>query len=78
MKKKSNLLLMKVRFLFHLYRNSNSAVRREELANILQVSDRTVDVIIKRLRTKINKIPDHQNLLLTFRGIGYKMEVDTL
>jgi len=37
-----------------------------------------VDVIVKRLRAKIHKIPDHQNLLLTSRGIGYKMEVDTL
>ena len=76
--KKIKLTFNESKILFHLYRNSNSAVRREELANILEVSDRTVDVIIKRLRTKIHKIPDHQNLLLTSRGIGYKMEVDTL
>ena len=77
-KKKIKLTFNESKILFHLYRNSNSAVRREELANILQVSDRTVDVIVKRLRAKIHKIPDHQNLLLTSRGIGYKMEVDTL
>lgn len=76
--KKIKLTLNESKVLFHLYKNSNSAVRREELANILEVSDRTVDVIIKRLREKINKIPDHQSLLLTSRGIGYKMEVETL
>ena len=64
--------------LFHLYKKSNLAVKREDLANILKVSDRSVDVIIKRLRQKINHIPNHRNLLLTSRGIGYKMEVDTL
>ena len=76
--KKIKLTFNESKVLFHLYKNSNSAVRREELANILEVSDRTVDVIIKRLREKINKIPDHQSLLLTSRGIGYKMEVETL
>ena len=42
------------------------------------VGNRTIDVHIKRLREKINKIPNHQNLLLTSRGIGYKMEIETL
>ena len=76
--KKIKLTFNESKVYFHLYKNSNLAVKREALANILKVSDRTVDVIIKRLREKINKIPNHQNLLLTSRGIGYKMEIETL
>ena len=66
------------RILFHLFKNSNTAVKREVLAKLLNVSDRTVDVIIKRLRTKISKSSNNQNLLLTARGIGYKMQSDLL
>ncbi len=66
------------RILFHLFKNSNTAVKREVLAKLLNVSDRTVDVIIKRLRTKISKSSNNQNLLLTSRGIGYKMQLDLL
>ena len=66
------------RILFHLFKNSNIAVKREVLAKLLNVSDRTVDVIIKRLRTKISKSSNNQNLLLTSRGIGYKMQLDLL
>ena len=66
------------RILFHLFKNSNTAVKREVLAKLLNVSDRTVDVIIKRLRTKISKSSNNQNLLLTARGIGYKMQLDLL
>ena len=75
---KIKLTFNESKVLFHLYKNSNIAVKREDLANILKISDRSVDVIIKRLREKINKIPNHQNLLLTSRGIGYKMEIETL
>lgn len=77
-KDKIDLTLNESKVLFHLYKKSNLAVKREDLANILKVSDRSVDVIIKRLRQKINHIPNHRNLLLTSRGIGYKMEIDTL
>ncbi len=66
------------KILFHLFKNSNNAVKREVLAKLLNVSDRTVDVIIKRLRSKISKNSNHQNLLLTSRGIGYKMQLDLL
>ena len=66
------------KILFHLFKKSNNAVKREELASLLDVSDRTIDVIIKRLRSKIRKVPNHKNLLLTSRGIGYKMELDLL
>ena len=76
--KKIKLTLNESKILFHLYKNSNLAVKREDLAKILKVSDRSVDVIIKRLREKIVKFPNHENLLLTSRGIGYKMEIEVL
>ena len=72
------LTLNESKVLMHLYKNSNLAVKREDLAKILKVSDRSVDVIIKRLREKISNFPNHQNLLLTSRGIGYKMELESL
>ena len=77
-KKMIKLTFNESKILFHLFLNSNNAVKREDLANILSVSDRTIDVIVKRLRSKIYKIPHHQNLLLTSRGIGYKMELDLI
>ena len=76
--KSINLTINESKILFHLYKNSNNAVKREELADLLNVSDRTIDVIVKRLRSKISKVPYHQNLLLTSRGIGYKMELELL
>ena len=72
------LTISESKILFHLYKNSNNAVKREDLADLLDVSDRTIDVIVKRLRSKIAKVPYHQNLLLTSRGIGYKMDLDLL
>ena len=59
-----------------LYKNAPSSVSREELAKNLEVSARTIDVIIKRLRNKLVEIPNYKNLLLTVRGIGYKMDTN--
>ncbi len=65
-----------VKIILNLYKNSPRSVKREDLAKHLKVSTRTIDVIIKRLRNKFIKIPNFQNLLLTVRGIGYKMETN--
>ena len=73
--KSISLTASESKILFHLFKNSNNAVKREALANILNVSDRTIDVIVKRLRSKI---PNHQSLLSTSRGVGYKIELDIL
>jgi DNA-binding response OmpR family regulator len=35
---------------------------------------RIVDVHVRRLRTKIEKDPSHPELLVTMRGLGYKMQ----
>ena len=67
--KQIKLTLNESKILFHLYKNVNNAVKRRDLAKLINVSDRTIDVNIKRLREKIYKIPRHQNLLLTSRGV---------
>ena len=74
--KQIKLTLNESKILFHLYKNVNNAVKRRDLAKLINVSDRAIDVNIKRLREKIYKIPRHQSLLLTSRGVGYKMELD--
>ena len=63
------------KIIMYLYKNLSNSVKREDLANLLKVSYRTIDVIIKRLRHKIKEFPNSQNLLMTTRGVGYKMEI---
>lgn len=65
-----------IKILLKLFKNAPSSVSREELAKNLEVSARTIDVIIKRLRNKLVEIPNYKNLLLTVRGIGYKMDTN--
>jgi two-component system response regulator RegX3 len=60
-----------------LMENSGRVVSRETLIDRVWGSDyfgdmRTLDVHIKRLRTKTETDPSHPEHLLTVRGIGYK------
>ena len=57
-----------------LYNNLGNDVEREKLAEEISVSIRTIDVLVKRLREKITSLPKSKNILLTSRGIGYKLE----
>ena len=57
-----------------LYRSLGSAVTREELAKLSNISLRAVDVNINRLRKKLEVNPSHPIHLLTVRGKGYKLE----
>ncbi len=68
------LTVKETKVLLHLYKNIGSDVKREKLANNISVSTRTIDVLIKRIREKINSLPNSKNFLLTSRGIGYKLE----
>jgi DNA-binding response OmpR family regulator len=36
--------------------------------------ERIVDVHIRRLRTKIEPVPSHPELLVTVRGLGYRLD----
>ena len=46
----------------------------EKLAEEINVSNRSIDVLVKRLRGKIISLPKSKNILLTSRGIGYKLD----
>ena len=68
------LTVKETKVLLYLYNNVNADVAREKLAEELSVSKRTIDVLVKRLREKIMSIPTSKNILLTSRGIGYKLD----
>ena len=54
-----------------LLANQNKAVSREELAKILKINPRSVDVQVTRLRNKIEYDPRKPLLLQAVRGMGY-------
>ncbi len=68
------LTVKETKVLLQLYQNLGSDVKREKLADEINVSIRTIDVLIRRIREKITSIPNSKNFLLTSRGIGYKLE----
>ncbi len=62
-----------------LVRNSGRVLTRVQLIDRIWGSDyfgdtKTLDVHIKRLRTKIEKDPANPVFILTIRGLGYKFE----
>ena len=59
------------------YRNANRVLTRDQLLENLRgdhsdAFDRTIDVLILRLRRKIERNPCHPELILTERGVGYR------
>ncbi len=68
------LTVKETKVLLCLYKNIGNDVKREKLADEINVSVRTVDVLVKRLRSKISTLPSSRNILLTSRGIGYKLD----
>ena len=68
------LTVKETKVLLYLYKNLGNDVKREKLASEINVSVRTIDVLVKRLREKITSLPNSKNILLTSRGIGYKLE----
>ena len=68
------LTVKETKVLLYLYKNINLDVAREKLAEEINVSKRTIDVLVKRLREKIMSLPTSKNILLTSRGIGYKLD----
>ena len=62
--------------LHHLVRRAGTVLSREQLieglgARSWSLNDRTIDVLIRRLRSKIEVIPGRPRLIQTVRGIGY-------
>ncbi len=68
------LTVKETKVLLLLYKNLGYDVKREKLASEINVSVRTIDVLVKRIREKITSLPNSKNILLTSRGIGYKLE----
>ena len=68
------LTVKETKVLLQLYKNLGNDVKREKLAIDINVSIRTIDVLVKRIREKISCLPNSKNFLLTSRGIGYKLE----
>lgn len=59
------------------YRNANRVLTRDQLLENLrgdhsEAFDRTIDVLILRLRRKIERNPCHPEFIRTERGIGYQ------
>ena len=75
-KKKNSikLTIKESKVLLYLYKNTGNDVERDELAKEINVSTRSVDVLVKRLRSKILSLPQSKNILLTSRGIGYRLD----
>jgi DNA-binding response OmpR family regulator len=61
-----------------LWNNRNKTVSRDDLLNGVwgyeeSPTTRTVDNFIMKLRQKIEKDPNHPQIIITVHGIGYKM-----
>ena len=74
-----NLPLKEFELLEFLMRNSGRVLTRMQLIDRVWGADyvgdtKTLDVHIKRLRSKIEKDPASPQHIQTVRGLGYKME----
>lgn len=61
-----------------LARNAGRALTRDQLLDMTQhdgeaVIDRTIDVLVGRLRRKIEVDAKHPNIIVTVHGIGYRL-----
>jgi DNA-binding response OmpR family regulator len=64
--------------LHYLWKNRNKTVSRDDLLSNIWGYDenpttRTVDNFIVRIRQKIEKDPNHPQVILTVHGVGYKL-----
>lgn len=63
-----------------LARNPGRALTRDQLLDLTQhdgeaVIDRTIDVLVGRLRRKIEQDPKHPAIIMTVHGIGYRLVI---
>jgi two-component system response regulator RegX3 len=71
--------LKEYELLEYLMRNSGRVLTRGQLIDRVWGADyfgdtKTLDVHIKRIRSKIETEPSNPNLLVTVRGLGYRLE----
>lgn len=73
------LSALEYRLLLVFVNNPKNILTREHLLDELWdaagefVNDNTLTVYIKRLREKIEEDPTHPEMILTVRGIGYRL-----
>jgi len=64
--------------LHYLYKNAGNTVHRDDLMSSVwgidyDITTRTVDNFILKLRQKIEADPNNPKIILTVHGVGYKM-----
>jgi two-component system phosphate regulon response regulator PhoB len=69
------------RLLEFLVRNAGKVHRRDQILDAVWrdtdfVTQRSVDVYVRKLREKIERDPENPRRLLTVRGAGYRFEAD--
>ena len=84
--RKINLTTVETKLLQTFAKKPNSILNRDELAkslssdsfsiNLQKINLRSIDVLIKRLRQKLEKDPKNPTYLKTVRGLGYVLEPD--
>lgn len=73
------LSALEYRLLLHFAQNKGRLVTREGLRDAIwdsageYVSDNSLNVYVKRLREKIEDDPAHPSIVVTVRGLGYKV-----
>ncbi|MGL4861143.1 MAG: response regulator transcription factor [Enterobacteriaceae bacterium] len=76
-----NLTHGEFRLLLAMVQNAQKVLTREQLLELthsdtLDIFDRTIDVLIMRLRRKIEPNPTQPELIRTIRGLGYVFAAD--
>ena len=71
--------LTEFRLLEHLMRHAGQVFTRDQLLDAVwqesrYVTDRSVDVYVRRLRNKIEQDPENPRFLRTVRGAGYRFD----
>lgn len=72
-----SLSAQEIKLLDYFYRHSDTIISREELLNSVwgydsDITTRTIDVHVARLRQKMGDVKDIPKYIHTVRGIGYK------
>ena len=73
------LSALEYRLLLYFMQNKNRLITRDNLKDAIwdsageYVSDNAINVYIKRLREKVETDPSDPQIILTVRGMGYKV-----
>jgi DNA-binding response OmpR family regulator len=78
-KKEVELTLKEFNLLYLFARNSGKVVRREEVLRTISdpntiEEEGAVNVVVCRLRKKIESDPHHPKRLVSIRGLGYRLK----